>query len=83
MTFRKGQIVHHESVIHLFRGAPPVREWSKYQATVTGWTLCGIARKATSKLAEATEDPSLVSCTHCLDLMRSSVKAPRGAAAGF
>lgn len=60
--------------IHLFRGAPPVRSWSKYKRTEPAWTLCGIARYKGSqprpRPAQATEDPSLVSCPHCLQLMR-------------
>jgi hypothetical protein len=62
--------------IHLFRGAPPVRSWSKYQATVKAWTLCGIARKGGSKDTECTEEPALVSCPHCLTLMRPAASCP-------
>jgi hypothetical protein len=34
-----------DKAVHLFRGPPGVRSWSKYQATVEGWTLCGINRR--------------------------------------
>jgi hypothetical protein len=33
-----------DPMVHLYRGAPPVRSWSKYQDAVHGWTLCGIER---------------------------------------
>lgn len=45
-----------EVTVHLYRGAPAVRLWSKYQATDQGWTLCGvrrIARGSDKRLAEA------------------------------
>ena len=35
-----------EDRVHLFRGAPSVRSWSKYQKTAEEWTLCGIRRVA-------------------------------------
>jgi len=54
-------------VVHLFRGAPPVRSWSKYRSTVAAWTLCG---RKTSEITEpATENPASVTCKYCLDLM--------------
>lgn len=63
---------------HLFRGAPAVRTWSKYQETIPGWTLCGINRQLGSgpsrQRAECTEHASLVTCPYCLDLMRPSAK---------
>jgi hypothetical protein len=34
---------------------------------VKGWTLCGVERRPGS--AGATEDDSLVTCRHCLQLM--------------
>lgn len=58
---------------HLFRGAPCVRSWSKYQETVQEWTLCGIRRKAVAGEKTgvgATEDPGKVLCPHCLELMK-------------
>jgi hypothetical protein len=62
-------------VLHLFRGAPCVRGWSKYQQTVFRWTLCGIKRRSDQPTvqndAQATEDPSLVTCRFCHQLMRS------------
>ena len=63
---------------HLFRGAPPVRGWSKYQETVAAWTLCGIKRKwvhgAFLALPAVTEDASQVSCRFCRQLMRCGDK---------
>ena len=61
--------------IHLFRGAPSVRDWSKYQQTVKGWTLCGIRRPPgidEKSWPQSTEDPSLVSCPYCHQLMQPS-----------
>lgn len=61
--------------VHLFRGAPSVRSWSKYRETVKGWTLCGIKRGIGRKGHESgrhcVEDASQVSCPFCLVLMRS------------
>ena len=58
--------------MHLFRGAPSVRGWSKYQQTVMEWTLCGRRRNnrraCVDKTAEATEDASLVSCPGIVNL---------------
>lgn len=63
---------------HLFRGSPSVRNWSKYQETVTEWTLCGINRRigegANRRRHPCTEDASLVSCPYCLELMRPSLQ---------
>jgi hypothetical protein len=59
--------------MHLFRGAPSVRGWSKYQETVQEWTLCGIRRIARGddkRRVATTEDPSVVSCPFCQDLMK-------------
>jgi len=58
--------------IHLFRGAPIVRCWSKYQETVDRWTLCGICRVPdgrTGKLSITSEDPSQISCPYCRQLI--------------
>jgi hypothetical protein len=61
--------------MHLFRGAPSVRGWSKHQQTVEKWTLCGVDRGNTArrreKAAQATEDVSLVSCRFCHQLLRA------------
>lgn len=69
-------------VTHLFRGAPPVRDWSKHQETVKDWTLCGINRRlaegSNRRRAECTELASLVSCPYCLELMRPSAKKQTG-----
>jgi hypothetical protein len=60
-------------VVHLFRGAPAVRSWSTHQETIEGWTLCGIDRQLSAgpqrHRAECVEDPSLVSCPYCVELM--------------
>jgi hypothetical protein len=65
--------------LHLFRGAPAVRGWSKYQETVYRWTLCGINRKtdqpSVGNAAGATEDRFLVTCRFCLQLMRSGARS--------
>ena len=29
--------------IHLWRGAPATRTWSRYQDTVQAWSVCGVA----------------------------------------
>lgn len=61
--------------MHLYRGAPCVRAWSKYQETVERWTLCGIDRRdsprSRERAASATKDASLVDCRYCLLLMRT------------
>lgn len=56
---------------HLYRGAPFVRNWSRYQHTVTRWTLCGIDRERGKNVdpPPATEDESLVDCLACRVLM--------------
>jgi hypothetical protein len=58
-----------EPSVHLFRGAPCVRSWSKYQTTVERWIVYGIKRatgeqKGAQDAAPATTDPS-VSCRFC------------------
>jgi hypothetical protein len=69
-------------VIHLYRGAPAVRAWSKYQVTVKAWTLCGIDRHITQRDAgksrnECVEDPALVTCRFCRVLIRTGDRARR------
>lgn len=59
----------HQPRMHLFRGAPAVRTWSKHQETVPDWTLCGIARKGASKDTQVTEEAREVSCPYCLQLL--------------
>lgn len=58
------------STTHLFRGAPTVRGWSKYQETVNDWTLCGIHLVSGSKDTPTTEDSERVNCEYCKDLMK-------------
>lgn len=70
--------------VHLLRGSPAVRSWSKYQSTVEAWTLCGIRRKpsgyAAGELAPATEDASQVTCRYCRMLMATTATMPNRAA---
>lgn len=66
---------------HLYRGAPAVRGWSKYQATVKEWTLCGIRRRPnprTKRLTAATEDTPAVNCPFCRQLMQPGARAKAG-----
>lgn len=57
-----------DPTVHLFRGAPPVRSWSKYQTTVHDWTLCGINRRSAEEpnrgRAHCIEEAERVSCPH-------------------
>jgi hypothetical protein len=55
--------------MHLYRGAPGVRNWSRYKATERSWALCG--RRNSGRQLLATEDASLVTCPFCCDLMQS------------
>jgi hypothetical protein len=52
--------------IHLFRGAPAVRSWSKYRQTVRDWTLCGISGTG----IKAVENPASVTCLCCLAVLQ-------------
>lgn len=60
-------------ILHLYRGAPAVRAWSKYQTTDTRHTLCGIPIKARRSEAEtdtrAIDRTDLVNCTFCKQLL--------------
>ena len=70
--------------IHLLRGAPSVRSWSKYQTTDPNWTLCGIRRrggKGRILCAESTEKAQLVNCPYCHVLMAPSQEKRRVATA--
>jgi|AmaraimetP72IA01_FD_contig_41_6676878_length_2635_multi_13_in_0_out_0_6 hypothetical protein len=53
--------------VHLYRGAPPVRSWSRYRQTDREWTLCG---RAADEETHATVDAGQVTCEYCLLLMR-------------
>jgi hypothetical protein len=53
-------------IVHLLRGSPSVRSWSKYKTTDARWTLCGIERGPES--AKAVEDLEAVNCRGCLQL---------------
>ena len=57
-----------EANIHLYRGAPAVRCWSKHQNTVESWSLCGIQWSKDS-VKRATEDAEKVTCEFCLQLL--------------
>ena len=57
------------STVHLFRGAPSVRSWSKYKETIKERTLCGILRRQDQEYAPSTENPDEVNCRYCKDLM--------------
>ena len=60
-------------VVHLYRGAPVVRSWSKYQTTVRNRTLCGIPIKTRRNQAEtdtsASDDVTGVNCPYCHQLL--------------
>ncbi len=58
-----------DPVIHLYRGSPYVRVWSKYQATDPSWSLCGIPRNRKKHDLGCVEEHSQVSCGYCLQLM--------------
>jgi hypothetical protein len=56
--------------MHLYRGAPVVRSWSRYQETDKGISLCAAPlRKDSKSRSTATEDPTKVSCPYCVELM--------------
>jgi hypothetical protein len=58
------------SEMHLYRGAPAVRSWSRYQETDEGISLCAAPlRKDSKSHSDATEDPTKVSCPYCVELM--------------
>lgn len=60
-------------VMHLYRGAPAVRSWSKHQEIVESWALCGVKREPRKvddpRYVHATEESAKVTCPFCLDLM--------------
>ena len=58
-----------DPAIHLLRGAPAVRMWSRHQQTVPNWTLCGIQRGQKAKAWNTVEDAAAVTCKYCLQLM--------------
>ena len=65
MSFKAGEPPpSRDPDIHLFRGAPAVRSWSKHQTTVAGWTLCGVQQPT-----HATERADRVTCQFCLHLI--------------
>lgn len=53
-----------ETLVHLWRGAPATRTWSKYQDTVQAWSVCGV-----SLPENATEDADETTCPYCLQLL--------------
>jgi hypothetical protein len=52
--------------VHLFRGSPAVRGWSKYSKTDANWSLCGIRG-----VENASDDIGPVTCRFCLKLADS------------
>jgi hypothetical protein len=60
--------------MHLYRGAPGVRSWSRYQETDKGIRLCAATLGKDSKSrSTATEDPTKVSCPYGVQLMHPQV----------
>lgn len=55
-------------VVHLFRGSPASRSWSKHQETTRSWSLCGMHWGPNAERS-ATEDEKLVTCEFCLQLL--------------
>ncbi len=60
--------------VHLARGAPCVRSWSRYQETDPQWSLCGVYRSiriaGVRTVTDFVAEPSQVLCPFCLDLMQ-------------
>ena len=56
--------------MHLYRGSPCVRSWSRYQTTVETWTVCGMHLNCGDKRerTECTDDPALATCPYCRQL---------------
>ncbi len=54
--------------IHLYRGSPATRSWSKHQQTDTAWSLCGIYWKKNAE-RRGTEDASETNCQFCKQLL--------------
>jgi hypothetical protein len=63
------RLIEFDPRVHLFRGAPAVRSWSKYRETVRNWTLCGISGSA----IQAVENPANVTCLCCLAVLEPPV----------
>jgi|SRR5215472_773113 len=65
-----------EAPVHLLRGSPCVRAWSRYASTVAGWTLCGIRlpRRPFRRQAAYVEEAGRVSCRFCLMLIGAAKK---------
>jgi hypothetical protein len=53
-------------VTHLYRGAPAVRYWSKYQKTDRDWSLCGLRSPA----GTCVEEIAAVTYRYCRELLR-------------
>jgi hypothetical protein len=56
---------HTEAAVHLYRGAPPARSWSRYQKTIREWSLCGIQSPA----SPCVEDAAKLTCRYCRQLL--------------
>ena len=69
---------HPPPPVHLLRGSPVVRSWSKYQRTVPEWTLCGSRTQLDAPSPSPyTTQPNQVTCLFCQQLMRlKSVDTP-------
>lgn len=58
-----------DAAMHLYRGAPPVRNWSKYRQTDKKWALCGRqGRHKFEDIPRGTENLTEVTCPFCLQL---------------
>lgn len=73
-TRKSGVIPPRIPPVHLARGAPSVRSWSRYQETDPRWSLCGVYRQIRIPgeriVIDFVEDPLRVLCPFCLDLMQ-------------
>jgi len=67
--------------LYRYRGAPAVHSWSKYQATVKEWSLCGIRQSKAEQPPRATEDADRVNCPYCRRLMQPVARRGGQAAA--
>lgn len=57
------------SAMHLYRGAQPVRKWSKYKQTDKYLALCGRqGRNISAEIPRGTENLAEVTCPYCLQL---------------
>lgn len=64
------------TLLHLYRGTPAARAWSKHQRIDREWTLCGIQRRGDDQ-STATEDEQTATCQYCRDLAFDEHKEPK------